>query len=126
MKSIENNVYLVKTPEGITLSHLGDQINEGDFMIDYEWIDKVAENYQVDIMMPSGWTTDIFRIVKGFNPKLVMPGHELELGHTVWDRLPFWGDDKYLELTYKELKTSKYPVLVMLWGESVHYTSVNR
>jgi L-ascorbate metabolism protein UlaG (beta-lactamase superfamily) len=126
MSSIQCNVYLVKTPEGITISHLGDQINEGDFMIDFEWIDKVKDFHHVDIMMPSGWTMDIYRIVRGFDPELVLPSHELELGHTVWDRLPFWGDDNYLELTYKELKTSKYPVLVMLWGESVHYTSVNR
>ena len=122
MKGIDCNVYLIKTPEGITLSHLGDQINENDFMIDYEWIDKVAENYKVDIMMPSAWTMDIFRIVKGFDPELVLPSHELELGHTVWDRLPFWGDDEYLELNYAELKASKYPVVVMLWGESFHYS----
>lgn len=123
MKSIENNVYLVKTPDGITLAHLGDQINEGDFMIDYEWIDNVAENYRVDIMIPAAWTTDIFSIVKGFDPKLVMPGHELELGHTVWDRLPFWGDDKYLGLNYYKLKKSTFPVVVLTWGESFHFSS---
>jgi len=121
MKSIENNVYLVKTPEEITLAHLGDQINEGDFMIDFEWIDKVAQNHKVDILMPAAWTTDIFRIAKGFNPKLVLPGHELELGHTVWDRLPFWGDDEYLKLNYNQLKSSAYPVVVLTWGESFCY-----
>ena len=122
MKSIDNNVYLVKTPEGITLAHFGDQINEGDFMIDFEWIDKVAKNYKVDIMMPAAWTTDIFRMVKGFNPKLVIPGHEIELGHTVWDRLPFWGDDEYLGLNYFELKKSTFPVVVLTWGESFHFS----
>ncbi|NQU33583.1 MAG: MBL fold metallo-hydrolase [Bacteroidetes bacterium] len=122
MEGIDCNVYLIKTPEGITVSHLGDQINENGFMIDYEWIDKVKENHQVDIMMPSGWTMDIFRIVKGFDPELVLPSHELELGHTVWDRLPFWGDDAYLELTYADLKASDYSVVVMLWGESFHYS----
>lgn len=121
MGSIPDNVYLVTTPEGITLVHTGDQINEGDFMTDFEWIDRVAENYDVDVLMPIAWTTDIFRIVKGFNPKLVMPGHELELGHTVWDRLPYWGDDEYLGLNYAELKASKYPVVVLVWGESYQY-----
>jgi len=121
MKSIDNNVYLVKTPEGITLAHIGDQINEGDFMIDYEWIDQVAKNYQVDVLMPNAWTMDIFRIVKGFNPKMVMPGHEIEMGHTVWDRLPFWGDDQFLELNYSQLKKSKYPVVVLVWGESYQF-----
>lgn len=121
MRSAENNVTLVTTPEGITEAHLGDEINEGDFMIDFDWMDKVAEKYEVDIMMPTAWTTDIFRIVKGFGPKLVLPGHELELGHTVWDRLPFWGDEKYLGLNYTELKKSKYPVVVMTWGESYDF-----
>jgi L-ascorbate metabolism protein UlaG (beta-lactamase superfamily) len=121
MKGTDNNVYLVKTPEKITLAHLGDQINEGDFMIDYEWIDRVAKTHQVDILMPAAWTMDISRIVKGFNPKLVVPGHEIEMGHTVWDRLPFWGDDRYLELNYAELKKSNYPVVVMAWGESYHF-----
>ena len=121
MRSIPNNVYLVTTPEEITIAHTGDQINEGDFMIDFEWIDHVAENHQVDVLMPIAWTMDIYRIVKGFNPKLVLPGHELELGHTVWDRLPYWGDDEYLELNYAELKASEYPVVALIWGESYHY-----
>ncbi len=121
LKGIDNNVYLVKTPEGITVAHIGDQINEGDFMPDFEWIDQVAKNHKVDVLIPNAWTTDIFRIVKGFNPKLVLPGHEIEMGHTVWDRLPFWGDDKYLELNYADLKKSKYPVAVLAWGESYQY-----
>ena len=125
MKSIDNNVYLATTPEGITMAHLGDQINEGDFMIDYDWIDKVGLNHRVDVLMPNAWTMDIFRIVRGFNPKLVMPGHELEMGHVVWDRLPYWGDDQYLELNYAALKKSKYPVLVTIWGESYHYLPKN-
>ena len=121
MRSHDNNVVLVTTPEGITIAHMGDQINEGDFMIDYQWIDEVSENHNVDIMMPNAWTMDILRQVKGFDPELVMPGHELEMGHTVWDRLPYWGDDEFLELNYAELKTSKFPVVVLVWGESYHY-----
>ena len=121
MKSHINNVVLVTTPEGMTFAHTGDQINEGDFMVDFEWIDEVYKHNKVDVMMPNAWTMDIFRQVKGFKPKLVMPGHELELGHTVWDRLPYWGDDKYLELNYAELKASKYPVIALIWGESYHY-----
>jgi len=121
MKSIDNNVYLLKTPEGITLGHIGDQINEGDFMVDWEWIDQVSKNHQVDVLMPNAWTTDIFRIAKGFDPRLIIPGHEIEMGHTVWDRLPFWGDDQYLELNYAKLKKSKYPVVVLVWGESYLY-----
>lgn len=121
LEDADCNVVLITTPEGITLAHLGDQINEGDFMVDFEWIDKVAKNHRVDIMMPAAWTMDIFRIVKGFDPALVLPGHELELGHPVWDRLPYWGDDAYLLLNYAELKASKYPVVALIWGESFDF-----
>ena len=123
LTSAINNVSMITTPEGITVAHTGDQINEGEMMGDFEWIDKVSKNHKVDILIPNAWTTDIFRIVKGFNPALVVPGHEIELGHTVWDRLPFWGDDKYLELNYADLKRSKYPVIVLVWGEGYHYNS---
>ena len=121
LRSIDNNVVLVTTPDGLTIGHIGDEINEGDFMIDFDWIDQIAKYHKVDILMPNAWTMDIYRIVKGFDPKLVLPGHELELGHTVWDRLPYWGDDAYLELNYNKLKASKYPVAALVWGESISY-----
>lgn len=124
LKSIECNVYVLKTPEGIWLAHNGDQINEGDFMTDWAWIDKIRDTQSVDVLMTNAWTTDIMRMTKGFNPKLVLPGHEIELGHTVWDRLPYWGDDTYLDLNYAELKKSEYPVVVLTWGESFHYTQL--
>lgn len=90
-------------------------------MVDYDWIDSVAQKHKVDVVMPNAWTTDIFRIVRGFNTKLVMPGHEIEMGHTVWDQLPYWGDDEYLGFNYETLKKSKYPVAVTIWGESYYY-----
>ncbi|MDR3711390.1 MAG: MBL fold metallo-hydrolase [Puia sp.] len=119
MGNVENNVPLVFTPEGLSFCHMGDQINERDFMIDYAWIDSVSRRYKVDVLMPPCWTNELFRIVKGFNPRLVIPGHENELGHPVDDRVPFWGDNDFLGLTYSELKQSNYKVLPMTWGESV-------
>ncbi len=124
MSSHENNVSLVFTPENISICHMGDQINEGDFMVDYEWIDHVSEMHEVDVLMPPSWTNEIFRIVKGINPALVIPGHENELGHSIDDRVPFWDDSEYLELTYPELKKSEYPLILMTWGESYHYLPV--
>ena len=121
MGSIENNVPLVFTPEGLSFCHMGDQINEGDFMVDYDWIDDVKEHYQVDVLMPPCWTNEIYRIVQGFDPKLVLPGHQNELGHPVDDRVPYWGDADFLQLTYPQLKRSAYKVVVMTWGEAYHY-----
>lgn len=121
MSETENNVPLVYTPEGLSFSHMGDQINEGKFVIDYEWIDQVAQKHHVDVLIPPSWTNEIFRIVKGFNPKLVIPGHENELGHPLDDRVPFWGDSEFLELTYPALKASHFKTLIMTWGERFHY-----
>ncbi len=126
MSKTLNNVPLVFTPDGITVSHMGDQINEGDFMVDYKWIDNVAKKYHVDILFPTCWTNELYRIVKGFNPALVIPGHENELGHSVDDRVPFWGDTEYLGLTNDDLYRSDYHVIQMTWGESFHYIPVKK
>jgi len=89
-------------------------------MSDFAWIDKVSAVRKVDIMMPNCWTNDIDRIAKGFNPAVILPGHELELGHSVWDRVPFWGDNEYLGTKFIELRR-KYPVVALVWGESYLY-----
>ena len=121
MERTENNVTLVITPEGLSFAHLGDQINEAPFMADYAWIDEVAKHHHVDVLMPPSWTNEILRIAKGFDPELILPGHENELGHPIDDRVPFWGDSEFLELTYPELKRSAYRVIVMTWGESFDF-----
>lgn len=121
MEKTENNVSLVITPEGLSFAHLGDQINEEPFMVDYAWIDEVAKHHHVDVLMPPSWTNEILRIAEGFHPELILPGHENELGHPIDDRVPFWGDSDFLQLTYPELKRSPYRVIVMAWGEGFHY-----
>jgi L-ascorbate metabolism protein UlaG (beta-lactamase superfamily) len=121
MANTENNVSLVITPEGLSFAHLGDQINEAPFLEDYPWIDEVAKHHDVDVLMPACWTNEIFRIAKGFHPRLILPGHENELGHPIDDRVPFWGDSEFLQLTYPELKRSNYQVIVLTWGESIGY-----
>ena len=120
---IPNNVVLVFTPEGMSFAHNGDQINDPypEYQQDYTWIDRVHEHYRVDVLMTNCWLNDIYRFTRGFDPKLVIPGHEDELGHPVFDRVPYWGDAEYLKLTYPQLLASDYPVLSMTWGESYHY-----
>ncbi len=124
-ESIENNVSLVITPEGLSFSQMGDQSNSSDF----EWIDEVAKNHKVDVLMPNCWTTDIVRVAKGFNPALIITGHENEMGHTIDHREPYW-------LTYQRREGSdrfggkkgvgyQHPLILMTWGESFHYTRKN-
>lgn len=118
-----NNVVLAITPEGMCFAHNGDQINDPypDYQEDYKWIDHVHEHYKVDVLMTNCWLNDIYRFTKGFDPKLVLPGHQNELSHQVWDRVPYWGDAEFLHLTTPALLASDYPVLVMAWGEAYHY-----
>jgi L-ascorbate metabolism protein UlaG (beta-lactamase superfamily) len=125
---LPNNVVLVFSPEGMAFAHNGDQINDPypEYQADYAWIDKVRDHYRVDVLMTNCWTDDIYRLTRGFNPRLVMTGHENEMGHPLWDRVPYWGDSQYLKLTYPQLLASDYPVLVMTWGESYHYKPAAR
>jgi len=122
-QGVPNNVVLVFTPEGMSFAHNGDQINDPypEYQEDYKWIDRVHEHYKVDVLMTNCWLNDIMRMTRGFDPKLVLPGHQNELGHSIFDRVPYWGDSEQLQLTYPQLLASDYPVLVMTWGESYHY-----
>ena len=109
-EDIPNNVPLIFSPEGLSFAQTGDQSNTDDFA----WIDDVGKHHEVDLLLPNCWTTDISRMIRGFDPKLVITGHENELGHSVDHREPFW-------LTYDRLQESDAPFLLMTWGEAFHY-----
>jgi hypothetical protein len=124
-ENIENNVSLVITPEGLSFSHMGDQSNSDDF----EWIDEVGNNHDVDDLLPNCWTTDIVRVASGFNPTLIITRHENEMGHTIDHREPYW-------LTYQRREGSDRfggtrgigydtPLILMTWGESYLYNREN-
>jgi len=122
---IENNVYLVLTPEGFSFSQMGDQSNNDDF----EWIDEVGENHVVDVLMPNCWTSDIARVASGINPALIITGHENEMGHTIDHREPYWltyqrreGSDRFGGSKHVGYDT---PMIPMTWGESYHYERKN-
>lgn len=125
---VPNNVVLVVTPEGTSFAHNGDQINDPypEYQEDYKWIDKVRDYHKVDVLMTNCWLNDIYRFTCGFDPNLVLPGHENEVGHAIFDRVPYWGDAEYLQLTYPQLLESNYPVCVMTWGESYRYKPKGR
>jgi hypothetical protein len=121
---LDNNVPVIITPEGLSFSQLGDQHNAEDL----KWIDKMAEHHRLDVLLPNCWTLDIGRTAKGFDPKLIITGHENEMGHTIDHREPYW-------LTFHRREGSKlavvgdagydYPLIMMTWGESYHYQRSN-
>jgi L-ascorbate metabolism protein UlaG (beta-lactamase superfamily) len=110
--NILNNVYLVFSPEGMVFSHTGDQSNLDDF----KWIDQIGDHYAVDVVMTNSWSVyPGLRLANGFRPKLIIPGHENEMGHTIDHREPFW-------LNYQRLGDSvSFPWVQMAWGEKFHY-----
>ena len=64
--------------------------------------------------MPNCWTTDIIRMIQGMRPRVVITGHENELGHSIDHREAYWR-------TYERLEGSPAPCVLMAWGESYHY-----
>ena len=105
----QNNVTLVMTPEGLSFCHTGDQANNDDF----EWIDEVKNHFTVDVLLPNCWTPDPERASKGYDPKLIIPTHNNELGHSIDHREAY-------ALNYSRWNVP-YPKVIMTWGESYHY-----
>ena len=109
---LPNNVYLVFTPEGISVSHTGDQSNEDDF----KWIDEVGKNFDVDVAMVNAWSVyPGLRFARGFLPKLIIAGHENELAHTIDHREPYWLNTARLG------NMEVFPWIEMVWGEKYNY-----
>jgi L-ascorbate metabolism protein UlaG (beta-lactamase superfamily) len=109
-----DNVTLVLSPEGISFCQTGDQSNEDDFA----WIDEVGRHHRVDVLMPNCWTRNPARTARGFNPELIIPAHENELGHPIDHR------EAYV-LDYSRWRVP-YAKLIMAWGESYHYLPRSR
>ncbi len=102
-----NNMYVVTTEEGLTVAQIGDQYNRQDI----EWIMEIhKEIARPDALIVNCWTHRMNDLVNGFNPKLVMTGHENEMGHTIDHREAFW-------LTFRKMEEISKPYVVMGWGE---------
>lgn len=113
------NVHLVTTPEGFTVVHTGDQSGTEAPGGDFDWIAHIGAQHSVDVLMPNCWTTNIQRMIRGVNPRLVITGHENEMGHAVDHR------EDYTQ-TYNHLFGSRAPYIVMAWGEAFHYGKPER
>lgn len=105
-----NNVYIVSTPEGVSVAHTGDQWAKGKDA----WIDDVKKHAQVDILLVHCWAMPLERIVQGFDPQLVISGHENEIVHSIDHREPYW-------LNYRRMEKVKKPIVYMTWGEFFHF-----
>lgn len=119
---IDNNVVLVTTGEGIGVAHTGDQ---WDRFGDFAWMDRIGARHRVDILLPNGWAWNIARMVRGFDPALVIPGHEYELGHSVAKRqsyaLSFQRRTGSAHFGGSARRGYDQPMVALAWGERFHY-----
>jgi L-ascorbate metabolism protein UlaG (beta-lactamase superfamily) len=112
--SVENNVYLVTTPEGYSIVHMGDQWAWPHSNREFNFFKEMGHEHHVDILLPNVWAAGLPMIIQDVDPQLVIPGHENEMGHIVPHR------EDYTQ-TYERLFGVDIPYLVMTWGESYHY-----
>ncbi len=113
-EDVTNNVHLVATPDGFAVVQTGDQSGAEGPGSDFDWIAQVGRDHAVDVLLVNCWGNALDRTLRGVNPELVITGHENEMGHTVDHR------EDYTQ-TYNRLFRSRYPAIVMAWGESYHY-----
>jgi L-ascorbate metabolism protein UlaG (beta-lactamase superfamily) len=112
--NVPNNVYIITTPEGFCIAHTGDQSAKGND----EWINHVKEHSSVDVLLVHCWAIPLERMINGFNPRLVITGHENEMTHSVDHRESYW-------LNYRRMEKVPQPKLFMTWGENFLYNRDN-
>lgn len=115
-KNTINNVYLIETPGGVRVMHLGDD-NES-FRMGQEWFRVFGKKtLAVDILIPNCWCPNLALLLEYVKPALMISSHEHEVGH------PVIGRREYGEL-YKVLPTVNVPFVVPAWGEKVVWPAV--
>lgn len=106
-----NNIHVVTTPEGFTFAQTGDQYNKEDLT----WLlDVKTKIPALDVLLINCWANRLSDTIEGFDPKLVITGHENELGHTIDHRESYW-------TSFIKLEDVKKPSCLMTWGEVYWY-----
>lgn len=112
---VYNNINVVEFHGAGTVAQTGDQWGRED---DLAWIDHVHEKYDIDVFMPNCWMDQLQRAIEGFGPKLIITGHENELGeHSIDHREAYWITIKKMEL----MAELELPYVLMTWGEWYDY-----
>lgn len=107
---IVNNINHITTPEGFRIMHIGDQYGKEHL----EWLSHIKDSTQTDVLLANCWVTAPEVTIPGIAPKLVIPGHENELWHTITHREPHW-------LTWDRMEGIDVPFVFMTWGEYYDY-----
>lgn len=109
---LQNNIYVVTTPDGYTVCSTGDQWLKSDQEMVLNLQGEIPE---VDVLLPICWAAKLPELCRSFGAKLVLTGHENELGHhTIDHREAYW-------LSMYKLEDVTVPSALLTWGESIHY-----
>ena len=110
-RALLNNIYVVTLPGGRTVAHFGDQ----DLDADRAWLFEAPAllKKRLDIMIINGWTPELGPLVRRFNPRVVLSGHENEMFHGIDHREALW-------LTQYKFDTLDFPMpaYTLVWGET--------
>lgn len=110
-EELDNNIYVVTTPDDFTFAHTGDQYD----IKDLQWLRNIHSKIPpLDVLLINCWANSLRETVDGFNPQLVLTGHENELGHTIDHRESYW-------TSYIKLKAIERPNSLLTWGEWITY-----
>ncbi len=104
------NYYFITFPNGITVSHSGDQHNEDDF----KWLSNIHSTIDTDILITNTWTLNPQRVCEGIKPKVLIPSHINEMQHTIDHREPYWK-------SYDLWGHYGDKVVRLIWGETYKY-----
>lgn len=109
---LQNNIYIVTTPDGYTVCSTGDQWLASDLDMMLHLQGKIPP---VDVLMPICWAARLADMCRSFGAKVVLTGHENELGHhTIDHREAYW-------LSFNKLEDFPIPNSLMTWGECFYY-----
>lgn len=114
---LQNNIYVVTTPEGYTVSSTGDQWLKDDLDMVLNLQGKIPP---VDVFMPICWAARLPEMCESFGAKVVLTGHENELGsHSIDHREAYW-------LSYNKLEDFPIANSLMTWGEWFYFNPERR
>jgi len=106
---LNNTMFLIEA-DGQTVLQTGDQWNEDDFA----WIADIGDEHEVDLLL--SWMVELKLYAEGVRPRVVIPGHENELGHLIEHREPY-------DQAFEKLRDVECDWHVMAWGERAYVPS---
>lgn len=104
------SAYLIKTKDGVSVMHIGDENNI--MRLGSEWYRKIKPPMEIDVLMPNIWCPNLKPLLDYIKPALVLSSHEHEVGHPVEGRRPY-------SYVYRVLRAVGLPYAVPAWGERV-------